>query len=111
MGLGLSIYLKKYKLLQNKLGIYFENEVGGTRNSQKTKTNIVTNYSGTGWGMHYNFNPGVFYKFSDRLFSEVNLGGVYASYNKPAPDQSSFGAGISFLQSFNLGINYRINKK
>lgn len=111
LSLGLGLFLKKYRLLQNRFGVYFDNEIGGRLDFQKGKFNNSPDYQKyTTWGANYTFSPGVFYKFSDRFLGEANIGGVSVSYYKPYDSGSHFGAGVSFLQYFNLGINYRISK-
>lgn len=60
--------------------------------------------------MTYRFVPGVFYKFSKNFIGEGSIGGVFASYYG-GQGTHSFGTGVTFLQSFNLGINYVIEKK
>ena len=103
------MFLKKYKLLQNKFGIYFDHGINGMVTSAKLETTITSKH--TYWGTNYTFSPGVFYKFSDNFLGEANIGGLYASYSYENNVQNSFGVGASFLQYFNLGINYRIMKK
>lgn len=110
-GLGLSLFLKKYKLLQNKFGFYIDNEinVNYTINKQESGSPvIITKFKNKGIG--YRLNPGVFYRFSNHFFGEANIGGAYFSYNK-GQDAHSFSGGLSFLQYFNLGINYQLDKK
>jgi hypothetical protein len=99
---GPGVFIKKYKLLKNKFGLYFDHELNAYYNINKEKVTAQPDLKYHSSGGSYNFNPGVFYKFSENFFGEANIGGVYASY---------YGIGASFLQYFNLGINYRIPRK
>lgn len=112
LGMGLGVFLKKYREVQNRFGIYFDNELAGSFYRSKTgRTGYPDNDPITGWGAQYSFSPGVFYQFSDRFLGEANIGGVYASFYKPYEDGTAFGLGASFFQYFNLGINYKFSKK
>lgn len=108
-GLGLTLFLKKYKLLQNKFGVYFDNAVSGSSYYQKQQSAAATQKDKLK-GADYTFRPGVFYRFSDRFFGEANIGGASVSYTHGS-NNNNFSIGASFLQTFNLGINYRISKK
>jgi len=109
--LGPGIFLRKYKLLKNRFGLYFNNELTANYNFEKERT---TGFTGTlkshSWGLSYAFQPGVFYKFSENFFGEGNIGGVMGTYYSNG-DTRNFGLGASFFQYFNLGINYRIERK
>ena len=108
---GVSVFLKKYKFLKEKFGLYFENELGGNYNAYKNKSPLNADYlKSSFYGMTYRFSPGMFYKFSKHFIGEGNIGGVYTSYYG-GHGTHNFGAGVSFLQFFNLGINYVIEKK
>jgi hypothetical protein len=61
--------------------------------------------------MGYAFQPGVFYKFSENFFGEGNIGGVAATYYWEGSNLKGFSISASFFQSFNLGVNYRIERK
>jgi hypothetical protein len=102
-----AVFLKKYKALKNQFGVYFNNEINGIYSSEKG--GISPDFSKTyNWGVGYSFSPGVFYKFSESFLGEANIGAAYVSYyNRPG----NFGIGASFLQSFNVGVNYIIGKK
>jgi len=106
--LGPGLFLKKYKLLKNKFGMYFNNEVSGNYSTNKQKsTNFPDYMKSHSWGVAYNLHPGVFYKFSENFFGEGNIGGLSASYYKNGTIKNG-GVSATFLQYFNLGINYRI---
>ena len=108
---GISVFLKKYKPIKDKFGMYFENELGGYYNATKDKFVSSSSYTKSRlYGVSYNFSPGVFYRFSNRFMGEGNIGGVYASYYS-GHSNNNFGIGASFLQYFNLGINYVIERK
>ena len=108
---GISLFLKKYKPLKDKFGIYFENEIGGNYNVTKDKFSSSPTYTKSSvYGLTYHFSPGVFYSFSKRFIGEGNIGGVYASYYS-GQGSNNLGIGASFLQYFNLGINYLLEKK
>ena len=109
-GIGVGPFIKKYKVLKNKFGIYFNNEVLMNYNKNVYKDDIMPDVHAETLGMAYNFQPGVFYKFSENFFGEGNIGGLYASYSH-GNSVTNLGIGASFLQYFNLGINYRIQKK
>lgn len=112
LGVGLGVFLKKYKEVQNRFGIYVDNELSGTLNFQKSSgPGYYSSNPTTNWGAQYSFNPGVFYRFSDAFLGEVNIGGLYASYYKMRGNGSYFGLGASFFQYFNVGISYRFSKK
>jgi hypothetical protein len=110
--LGTGVFLRKYKLLKNRFGLHFNNEASVIYFVNKTKQigSTSTSLTSHSWGGMYSFQPGVFYKFSENFFGEGNIGGVYASYYSDGSTKN-FGIGASFLQSFNLGINYRIEKR
>lgn len=108
---GISVFLKKYKPIKDKFGMYFENEIGGNYNVTKDGfTSSPTYIKGSTYGLSYHFSPGVFYRFSNRFMGEGNIGGVYASYYS-GQGSNNFGIGASFLQYFNLGINYLLERK
>lgn len=112
LGIGLGAFLKKYRAVQNRFGLYFDNELSGSLYRSKTdRTGYPDNDPVTGWGAQYSFSPGVFYQFSDRFLGEANIGGVYASFYKPYADGTCFGLGASFFQYFNLGVSYKFSKK
>jgi len=108
---GTGGFLKKYKLVKNKFGFYFDNEAtisyAGSSYNQ-TYAGVFTSSEGHSWAMGYAFQPGVFYKFSENFFGEGNIGGVAATYYWEGSNLKGFGINASFFQSFNLGINYRI---
>jgi hypothetical protein len=108
---GAGVFLKKYKSLKDKFGLYFDNEVSFNFISNKQKGGIpLTIIKNETKGIGYEFSPGVFYKFSNHFMGEANIGGAYATYNKGG-GSNNFSAGLSLLQYFNLGINYRIEGK
>ena len=106
---GPGIFLKQYKLLKDKFGVFFNNELNGSYSLQK-QDYYPNSYTNERWGVNYNFNPGVFYKFSDNFLGEASIGGAYVNY---AGGESfhSFNIGASFLQTFNLGVNFIIRHK
>ena len=107
---GLGIYLKKYLPLENRFGIYFDHLVHAAFHEQSIVSDPHTSYS-RNWSFGFQFSPGVFYQFSERFLGEANMGGVYANTYDIPGDGYSFSIGASFLQSFNLGINYRFGKR
>ena len=107
---GISVFLKKYKPLKEKFGVYFENEAGGFYYLTKEEFLSGTKSKNEAYGITYKFNPGVFYRFSRRFMGEGNIGGVQASYYG-GQGTHNFGLGASFIQNFNLGINYLLDKK
>jgi len=112
-GLGVGVFVRKYKLLKNKFGLYFNNEASanyGVDKRRQTGGGISTSSSSHSWGGMYSFQPGVFYKFSEYFFGEGSIGGLFAYYYGDGVTKN-FGLGASFLQYFNLGINYRIERK
>lgn len=107
---GISVFFKKYRPLKEKFGLYLEHEVGGNYYTNKEQYPSSATFTKTNsYGVSYKFSPGVFYRFSKRFIGEGDIGGVYASYYG-GQRTHSFGIGASFLQSFNLGINYLIGK-
>jgi hypothetical protein len=107
---GLSVFLKKYKPVREKFGVYFENEIGGHYYVTKEEYPTGIKSKNVAYGMSYQFSPGVFYRFSKRFMGEGNIGGVYTSYYG-GQGTHNFGIGASFLQNFNLGINYLLERK
>jgi hypothetical protein len=111
---GTGGFLKKYKLVKNKFGFYFNNEAtisyAGSSYNQ-TYAGVFTSSEGHSWAMGYAFQPGVFYKFSENFFGEGNIGGVAATYYWEGSNLKGFSISASFFQSFNLGVNYRIERK
>ena len=105
------VFLRKYKTVKDKFGMYFDNNlsfyVSNTKNESGTPVVVSKNESK---GVNYRFSPGVFYMFSSHFIGEANIGGVYAGYRKGGSTKS-FNAGLSFLQYFNVGINYRFEAK
>ena len=107
---GISVFLKKYKPLKEKFGVSFENELEGNYQVSREKFPSLTYPNTETYGLSYNFTPGVFYRFSQKFIGEGNIGGVYASFYS-GPGFHNYGIGASFLQYFNLGINYLIERK
>jgi hypothetical protein len=109
-GLGPGIFIKKYKPVKNKFGIYFDHSANMNYSVVKSKSppayDVAKSHT---WGVSYNFSPGIFYKFSDSFFGEANIGGIYGSYYNNGAN--NFVIAASFLQYFNIGINYRIPRK
>lgn len=111
LGVGPGIFLKKYKTLKDRFGVYFSHELNAYYAVQWQKSDLFTDSPASeAWGGNYAFNPGVFYKFSDRFLGEANVGGLSVNYYRNETTHI-FGIGASFLQYFNLGINYIIGKK
>jgi hypothetical protein len=110
LNIGPAVFLKKYKKLKNRFGLYFNNELNVNYSMIKRNSPGPDYLKTHGWVFNYNFNPGVFYKFSDNFLGEATIGGLYASYYKAQYDKS-FSIGASFLQTFNLGVNYIIRKR
>jgi hypothetical protein len=108
---GPSIFFKKYRELKDRFGVYFNHELGGNYNLAREKFSAIpVRYRSTSWSTAYTFSPGVFYKFSEHFFGEANIGGLSAFYFGGTGTRN-LGIGASFLQYFNLGINYRIPRK
>ena len=108
---GVSVFLKKYRPLKERFGVYFDHEVGGHYAVTKEKfTPLAIDTKNEAYGLSYSFSPGVFYRFSKRFIGEGNIGGAYTSYYG-GQGTHNFGIGVSFLQQFNLGINYVIENK
>lgn len=100
-----------YKPLKDRLGVYFEHELGGHYVVTKEKfTPLAIDTKNEAYGLSFSFNPGVFYRFSKRFIGEGNIGGAFTSYYG-GQGTRNFGIGATFLQLFNLGINYVIEKK
>jgi hypothetical protein len=110
LSFGPGVFLRKYKPLKDKFGVYFNNELKGYYLVATQKYPGADKLRNTAWGGDFTFAPGVFYKFSDSFLGEANIGGVYASYSGNNTSDY-FGVGVSFLQSFNIGFSYMIGKK
>ena len=109
LNFGAGLFLKKYKLLKDRFGFYLNNEITGIyveNNQEQTYAGSSSSSESHSWGAGYSFKLGVFYKFSENFLGEGSIGGVDASYY-PSGDVKSFAISASFLQYFNLGINYR----
>lgn len=105
------IFLRKYRELKNRFGLYFNHDVTANYAYSRDKSSLTnTVYQSDARGIAYNFNPGVFYKFSENFIGEANIGGVYATYTSTGQTKV-YGTGVSFLQYFNVGFNYRIPRK
>lgn len=108
---GIGLFLKKYKPFENRFGLNFEHGLSTSFHfNSATNVNSVKTES-QGWGAGYHINPGVFYRLTERFLAETNIGGLSAYYQKGSGGTYSFSVGASFLQSFNLGINYRSGKR
>ena len=108
---GASVFLKKYKPLKEKFGIYFDNSLGFNYSNYKEKNPPSTDHLKSNvYAANYQFSPGVFYRFSKSFMGEGNIGGAFASYSG-GQGTHNFGAGVTFLQYFNLGVNYVIERK
>ena len=109
---GLGLFVKKYNALQNRFGFYFDNSLTGNVYTSKSANQLNPPNVSKGWGIGYQLSPGIFYQFTDRFFGEANIGGLHASYSTSDNNNTDqFSVGASFLQFFNLGINYRIGRK
>ena len=107
---GPEIFLRKYKALKDRFGVFFNHGIDlnyakytGKINEDKSTT--------TRWGGGYNFTPGAFYKFGERFLGEASFGGASVQYTKNNDGTKSFDAGINFLSYFNVGIQYIIPGK
>jgi hypothetical protein len=103
------VFVTRYKKLKDKFGVTFTHDLSVGFNEQtnisgsiKTKINSRS--------VRYAFNPGVFYRFSETITGQADIGGLNASWFT-ASGIDNFSANASFLQSFAVGINYRIAKK
>jgi hypothetical protein len=103
-------YFRKYKLLKDRFGLFFNHGIFGSYTRQKSEIVGQSVSKTKAWGGGYSFTPGAFYKFSDRFLGEANIGGLYGEYyyNNGAKIWS---AGASFLRYFNVGIQYVIPGK
>lgn len=103
------IFFTKYKTLKNQFGVVFTHDIYMAYSQNQTKTgNIKSSNDSRSAG--YGFSPGVFYKFSENFFGTANFGGVNAGWSK-SDVSKGFSANISFLQAFQLGIQYRVGKR
>jgi hypothetical protein len=107
---GPELFLRKYKALKDRFGIFFNHGIEfiyatNTGRLNRDKTTVTT------WGGGYNFAPGAFYKFGERFLGEANFGGASLQYSKNNDGSKSFDAGINFLSYFNVGIQYIIPGK
>lgn len=109
---ALGIFLRKYSILKNRFGVYFDNQVSTHSSLNKEKSDLGEGKNSS-WGVSYGFSPGVFYKFADNFQGEGNIGGAYVNYHQGSGGANArqWFAGVSFLQYFNLGINYIIEKE
>jgi hypothetical protein len=111
-GTGISIFLRKYRPVQNRFGVYFENKLSGLLSFDQYKYSyIAETYKHKNWGVAYSFNPGVYYKFSDFILGEANFGGAQAQYRKSEQSDGAYSVNLSLLQQFNLGVNFILNGK
>lgn len=111
LSVGPGIFLKKYKSLKDRFGVCFNNELNVFYAVVKQEDLIFPDgATSNAWGGNYNFNPGVFFRFSESFIGEANIGGVYLSYYK-SNSTNNWGFGASFLQNFTVGVNYVLGKK
>jgi len=106
---GPEFFIKKYRALKDRFGVFFNHglDVHYTRQTGKFNQDFSKT---TIWGGGYNFTPGAFYKFSERFLGEATIGGLSLDYSDNA-GMKSFNAGASFLNYFNIGIQYIIPGK
>jgi hypothetical protein len=107
---GPEFFLRKYKLLENRFGLFFNHGLYATYILQKSETIGQLKSKDKIWGGGYNFTPGAFYKFSERFIGEASIGGLYADYNYNN-GANVWSVGATFLSYFNLGIQYVIPGK
>jgi hypothetical protein len=111
-GTGIGIFLRKYKPIQNRFGLYFENEISGVLSFQEYRySSLPDRYRSAIWGASYSFKPGIFYKFSDFILGEANFGGAQVRYTKNKYTDGELNADLSLLRSFTLGVNFILNGK
>jgi hypothetical protein len=108
IGINPGIFLTRYKILKDKFGVTFTHEASAGFYRQTNKSG-TTESKTKSRSARYNFNPGVFYRFTENVMGQADIGGIYALWSG-ATGVNNFNAGASFLQSFNVGINYRIAK-
>jgi hypothetical protein len=106
---GPEIFIRKYKTLIDRFGVFFNHglDVHYTRQTGKFNQDFSKT---TTWGGGYNFTPGAFYKFSERFLGEATFGGLALDYSNNA-GMRSFNAGVSFLSYLNVGVQYIIPGK
>jgi hypothetical protein len=109
LNIGPEIFLKKYRTLSQNFGVFFNNGIYFSYINTRQKNSGDFLKSNT-WGGGYNFTPGVFYQFTERFLGEANIGGLSASYSKVDGGREEFGIGASFLNYFNIGLQYVIRK-
>lgn len=107
---GVAVFLKKYKFVKDKFGITLDHETGVNYSVFKEDYPPSIDLKNKSYGANYRFSPGVFYRFTNRFIGEGNIGGAFLSYYG-GQGVHSFGVGASFLQQFNLGVNYLLDKK
>ena len=90
--------------------MYVEHELGGHYTNYKEESPSMPVSKSKLYGATYKISPGLFYRFSKRFMGEGNIGGAFVSYYGGGGNRN-FGVGATFLQNFNLGINYVIEKK
>jgi hypothetical protein len=106
---GPEIFLKKYKALKDRFGVFFNHGID-FHYTKSTNKNDQVKTTNTFWGGGYNFTPGAFYKFGERFLGEASIGGASLQYSKNNDGSKSFDGGITFLTYFNIGIQYIIRK-
>ena len=109
LNLGPGVFFRKYKFINDKIGVYFDHEISGSYILNKEKMTNTATLMYKNYGLGYRFTPGLFYKISDRFMAEGNIGGAYLSYYGGGGFHN-IGTGASFLQYFNFGFNYLLNK-
>ena len=109
-GSGLGLFVKKYRPLQERFGIYFDHTVSGGFVEQSITDYNNTTTQNNSWNAGYQFSPGAFFRFSERFLGEANIGGLYANYYDGPGEGNGYALGASFLQSFTVGIMYRFGK-
>ena len=109
IGLSPGVFLTHFQQLKNQFGITLTHDVFvGYAHSETRSGSVKTTSDSRSAG--YSFSPGVYYRFSDHFFGQASFGSAFVNWSGAA-GANNINAGVSFLQSFQLGINYRIGKK
>ena len=106
---GAGPFLKKYKTLKNRFGMIFDHEASFIYARSNYRDGSSPTVKQQQYSISYLFSPGVFYKFSDHFVGEANIGSAFANYFWSEGNRS-IGVGANFLQQFNLGVSYIINR-
>jgi hypothetical protein len=115
------LYAKKYATLKSNVGYFLDHAIAPGYFSYISKSvfnNATTKTKTTGFQVNYQVTPGIYYQIKPNLLLEASIGGAGVYYSKGKRTSTNTisnkientGVSITFLQSFNVGVNFILNK-